>query len=285
MTLVRATALFDAPLAVLVRVIRRADVWTRTARAMDARAELAPAPGPTAGLIDGQLVDGQLMSVQSAVVRRTDRWLPPHRLLLRVSFHDDLPGLDLVAGPLDRCRVLLSAVPTAGGVQLTLDCEVATSFPVAGPVARRRARRAARTLLGIIVLALQDERAVVAAAIEKDGTVLAAQRTVPPALAGKWELPGGKVHPGETEQTALRREIAEELGLEITVGERIGDALELDNGAILRCFGARVTAGELQLREHRDARWVGPGELAELDWLPADRLLLPAVAGVLGGAT
>ncbi len=280
MTMVRATALFDTPLPVLSRVLRRTDVWTRTARAMDGRAELAPAPAePTAPLVDGQLI-----SLQSAVARRTDRWLPPHRLLLRVTLHDDLPSLDLVAGPLSRCRVLLTAAPVAGGVQLTVEGDIAASSPAANRAAARRAGRAARTLLGIIVLALQDERVVVAAAIRKDGTVLATQRTGPPALAGKWELPGGKVQPGETEQAALRREIAEELNLGIAVEERVGDALELDNGAVLRCYAARVTAGDLQLREHQDAKWIGGGQLHELDWLPADRLLLPAVSVALGEA-
>ena len=67
---------------------------------------------------------------------------------------------------------------------------------------------------------------VVAGAVISGSTLLVAQRVRPPELAGRWELPGGKVGPGETERDALARELAEELGLEVTdvaVGERLGD--------------------------------------------------------------
>ena len=55
---------------------------------------------------------------------------------------------------------------------------------------------------------------VVAAAIVRDGRVLAARRTQPANVAGRWELPGGKVDPGETPEQALVRELREELGIE-----------------------------------------------------------------------
>src|SRR5690625_6637565 len=66
---------------------------------------------------------------------------------------------------------------------------------------------------------------VVAGAVIGDGALLVAQRGRPPELAGRWELPGGKVAPGESEPAALARELAEELGVaepDVHVGGRIG---------------------------------------------------------------
>ena len=72
---------------------------------------------------------------------------------------------------------------------------------------------------------------VVAGALICDSKVLVAQRVRPPQLAGRWELPGGKVGPGETERDALARELAEELGLavgDVAVGDRLGDDIAVD---------------------------------------------------------
>ena len=74
---------------------------------------------------------------------------------------------------------------------------------------------------------------VVAAAIERDGRYLAARRTRPTDVAGLWEFPGGKVEPGETEEEALVREIREELGVEIAVGERIPGEWPLRDDLVL----------------------------------------------------
>ena len=73
-------------------------------------------------------------------------------------------------------------------------------------------------------------REVVAVALVDDlvrpTCLLAARRTEPPALAGGWELPGGKVDPGEDEVVAVHREVAEELGVEVALGDRLEGPLE-----------------------------------------------------------
>ncbi|MBA3575017.1 MAG: (deoxy)nucleoside triphosphate pyrophosphohydrolase [Pseudonocardiales bacterium] len=125
---------------------------------------------------------------------------------------------------------------------------------------------------------------VVGAAVLAGGRVLAAQRSYPAEAAGRWELPGGRVEPGETEQQALARECREELGVDVVPGERLGPDVPLAGGAVLRVHTARLADPEARPRtlEHRALRWVGPGELDELDWLDADRALLPDLDVALG---
>jgi 8-oxo-dGTP diphosphatase len=112
----------------------------------------------------------------------------------------------------------------------------------------------------------------VGAAIISDGRVLACARSDPPELAGKWEFPGGKVEPGETEIEALIRECDEELGVNVEVGARVGDDVRLGHGrAILKVYAARLAGpAEPQPLEHAELRWLGPDELETVAWLPAD---------------
>ncbi|WP_262852124.1 (deoxy)nucleoside triphosphate pyrophosphohydrolase [Mumia quercus] len=122
---------------------------------------------------------------------------------------------------------------------------------------------------------------VVGVAIVRDGRVLAARRTAPPALAGGWELPGGKVEAGESEPDAVRREIAEELGCEVVVGRRLDGEVELSPTMVLRVHTAALVAGEPAPTEHDRVRWLAPDELDDVAWLDADRPFLPEVAAVL----
>ena len=125
---------------------------------------------------------------------------------------------------------------------------------------------------------------VVAGAVISGSTVLVAQRVRPPELAGRWELPGGKVAPGETEPAALARELAEELGLEVTdvaVGERLGDDIPLNDTTTLRAYRVRLIRGEPHPRDHQALRWVTAAELHDVDWVPADRAWLSDLAKAL----
>ena len=125
---------------------------------------------------------------------------------------------------------------------------------------------------------------VVAGAVIRGSTVLVAQRMRPPELAGRWELPGGKVAPGETERDALARELGEELGLEVgdvVVGDRLGADIALDGTTTLRAYRVRLIRGEPHPREHQALRWVTAAQLQEVDWVPADRGWLGDLARAL----
>ena len=112
---------------------------------------------------------------------------------------------------------------------------------------------------------------VVAAAIARDGRYLVARRTRPADVAGRWEFPGGQVEPGETEAQALAREIREELGVEIAVGDRIPGEWPLRDELVLQLYLATLVTGEpVPLEQHDEIRWVAPSEFDSVDWLPSD---------------
>ena len=112
---------------------------------------------------------------------------------------------------------------------------------------------------------------VVAAAIERDGRFLVARRTRPADVAGRWEFPGGKVEPGEVEEQALAREIREELGVEITIGERVSGEWSLHGDLVLHLYRATLSSGEpMPLEQHDEIRWVTIAEFDSVDWLPSD---------------
>lgn len=117
---------------------------------------------------------------------------------------------------------------------------------------------------------------VVGAVLLRNGTVLCTQRGGSGPLAGSWEFPGGKVEQGESPSAALIREIQEELGCTISVGDRVVSTThEYDFATVtLTTFYCTLSSGEPVLSEHQAATWLEPGDLHVLDWAPAD---IPAV--------
>lgn len=119
---------------------------------------------------------------------------------------------------------------------------------------------------------------VVAAIMIDNGRVFATQRGYGEFKDG-WEFPGGKVEPEETLQEALVREIKEELNSVIEVGELL-DTVEYDYPEFhlsMDCFICKVKAGDLELKEHEDARWLTTETLDSVDWLPADLGLIQKI--------
>jgi 8-oxo-dGTP diphosphatase len=129
----------------------------------------------------------------------------------------------------------------------------------------------------------RSPRVIVAAVIVTDGRVLACERSSPPEVAGRWEFPGGKVEPGETDAQALARECAEELGVRVEVGARIGPDVPLAHGrAVLRVFAATLVGGDVpRALEHSAMRWLAVDELDSVPWLPADKPIVAELPALL----
>ena len=113
---------------------------------------------------------------------------------------------------------------------------------------------------------------VVAAILQRDGAYFATQRGYG-EFEGMWEFPGGKIEEGETAEFALKREIQEELGIDITI-DKFLCTTEYDYPSfhlIMHCYLCNVKSGEIELREHKSARWLTTELLDSIEWLPADK--------------
>lgn len=121
---------------------------------------------------------------------------------------------------------------------------------------------------------------VACAIIEQAGMVLAAQRSANMSLPLKWEFPGGKIETGEGPTDCLERELREELGITVTIGEPLPAATHSydDFTVTLHPFVCGAIKGDLTLHEHHAVRWIQPQQLPELDWAEAD---LPVIAAYL----
>ena len=131
---------------------------------------------------------------------------------------------------------------------------------------------------------MQEEiiRVVGVALVGEGPTVLVAQRSAHMKSPLRWEFPGGKVEAGEAPEEALEREIFEEFGCSIEVGNEVGvgrvvhERKQLE----LRVFWGRIVSGAPNPVEHAQWRWAGATELADFDWAEAD---IPIVGGVIEG--
>ena len=134
-------------------------------------------------------------------------------------------------------------------------------------------------------------REVVGAAVVDDlvrpTRLLAARRTEPPALAGGWEFPGGKIDPGETAVQALHREVLEELGVRVALGDQVVGPLDggrwpLGESWAMTVWFAVVTSGEpAPIEDHDQLRWLTKDELSAVPWLPADLPIVETIAPLL----
>jgi 8-oxo-dGTP diphosphatase len=123
---------------------------------------------------------------------------------------------------------------------------------------------------------------VVGAAVVRDGRLLTCRRTTPPAAAGRWELPGGKVEPGETRDAALVREVREELGVDVAVGAWLDGAAPIADTHELRVASCTLLGPWTPYpTEHDRLRWLSAGELDDVDWLEPDRPFLHQLRAVL----
>ena len=116
------------------------------------------------------------------------------------------------------------------------------------------------------------------AIIVRDKKIFATQRGYGD-WKGWWEFPGGKLEAGETPEQCIEREIREELATEVRA-EKVLGVVEYDYPEFhlsMQCFRCAVVSGEPKLLEHEAARWLTKEELYAVNWLPADRLILPEI--------
>lgn len=274
MPVLRVTAVIDAPTRTVAGLLRDAALLVESMRRCGHRAE-APQPFLTVG----------------DQVRTSFRVLPGLRLrLVTAVTHADAEGWGsrLLRGGLRQLELRTTVSPTPAGALVLDEIRWVSPWGLVGrgldvALGRRLVLRllaAHRSLLISRAAQLAGADVVVGAAVVRDGRLLVARRSRPAELAGRWELPGGQVEAGESDVDALVRECKEELGVTITVGDRVGPDLPLGR-RMLWVYAASVPAGEPRAIEHAELRWVRAADLAELDWLPADRALLPELAALL----
>jgi len=124
---------------------------------------------------------------------------------------------------------------------------------------------------------------VVAAILRQGRSILIARRAPEIDHGGLWELPGGKVEPGESPEAALEREIREELGARISVTKTAGESVHDYDGKTVKllCYECTLTEGSVEPRdgEHSELRWVRPEELGGFRFTDADVPIINSLAG------
>lgn len=131
-----------------------------------------------------------------------------------------------------------------------------------------------------------SQRVVAGALVDRHGSVLIAQRPPGKWGAGRWEFPGGKVEPGEDEESAVRRELAEELGVQVHAARRLGEVEHHygDRSVCLSLWLVLRHEGEARGLDGQALRWIGAHELPDVNLLEAALPLLPVLQQALGAA-
>ena len=113
---------------------------------------------------------------------------------------------------------------------------------------------------------------VTAAILIKDDKILIARRKETDRQGGKWEFPGGKIQKNETPRECLIREMKEEFGIEVRVGEFFAESTYCYEHGEIRLLAYRTAwvDGRLTLKAHADCRWVYPSQLNDFEFAPAD---------------
>lgn len=279
MPVIRSTVLIDAPPRSVAGLLRDSEVAASALRrcghrfASDVRL-LAPGDG----------------------VRISARVLPGVRVPVRTvveAISDDGMTSTLVAGPLPALAHTVTLTPTGAGTLLLDEIRWTAPLGLLGRVGDVvLVRRLVLDMLAARAAELVESAAaragagvVVATALHRGGRLLVAQRAAPPALAGRWELPGGRVEVGESEPDAVVRECREELGVAVRVTGRLGTDLPIEAGVLRVHVAELVTGGpEPRALEHAAVRWVGAAELGGVDWLDADRAVVTDLVALLDPA-
>jgi 8-oxo-dGTP diphosphatase len=145
----------------------------------------------------------------------------------------------------------------------------------AEPRRRQDAAAAERTVVLVAAVAL----------IDVDGRVLLAERPAGKHLAGMWEFPGGKVQPGETPETALIRELGEELGIDVEAGclapFTFASHAYPEFHLLMPLYVCRKWSGIVTAREGQRLKWVRPAQLSDYPMPPADKPLVAMLRDLL----
>lgn len=123
---------------------------------------------------------------------------------------------------------------------------------------------------------------VVAGIVCRENKILATQRGYGEFKDG-WEFPGGKLEAGETGVEALKRELREELDMEVVVGDLL-ETVEYDYPQFhltMHCYLCQLVKEEFVLKEHEAARWLEKNQLDEVAWLPADEGIVEKLKSIL----
>lgn len=278
MSMLRNTGLVHAPPEVVAAALRHTSTAESALAATGVRARATTGSGEL-------LVPGDELTWRARIAGF------PVPLVTRV-LRADADGLSsvLVRGPLPELAHECAVDPVGPHTRLTDVVSWRCPFGGLGrlvdaAVVRRLVRRVQRARfasLRELAESWTGRRVVVGTAIVRDGRLLVQQRARPAAVAGRWEVPGGRVEEGETEQDAVVRECVEELGLRVRPCGRVGTDVPVGADSVLRVYLARPDdAGAAAALEHRQVRWITAAELGALDWLDVDRMLLHSLRALL----